>query len=560
MVTVFVDIMITIGMARFYGNITESAVHGKYNQILSLIPLGILLIVIGMISRFSYTYFNTIATNGVKKDLKNSLFKHILLLSPENVSNLRSGELISHFSNDINGVDGVVGNSIINLIKLPITYICVFIYLLKVNWILCLMSVAIAPFAALSGMIFGLVLRNNSRLIHSLIGKINSHLNETFHGFGVVRSFTLEKIQYNKYTNDNQKLFQLELKNSKLQGWYSTGGQLIGTITFLGSLSVGALFVSKETMTVGALLTFVNLVSHLVSPLTGLASQWAGFQRSVAAVERVLDILEKPIDLKKLPSYSPSFELKDSITFQNITFSYEKSENIFEDFQLEIPVGKVVALIGPSGAGKSTLLNLLLGFYKPKLGDILIDSKSIQEINPSQLRTAIAYVPQDTFLFAGTIRENLLIARPYVTEEEMIEATRNANIYEFIMSLPNQFDTEVGERGIKLSGGQKQRIAIARAILKDSPILLLDEATSALDGESEHLVKESLEKLMINRTTIVVAHRLSTIKNADLIMVINKGKIVQRGTHDDLISQEGLYKKLNQTKFISKKSRRLSLV
>lgn len=560
LLTLVADTFITIEFARFYGNITESAIHGKFQQILSLIPYGILLVVIGMISKFSYTYFNTIATNGVKKDLKNYLFKHILQLSPKNVSNLQSGELISHFSNDINGVDGVIGNSIINLIRLPITYICVFIYLFQINWILCLMSVAIAPLAALSGMVFGLFLRNNSRMIHSLIGKINSHLNETFHGFGVIRSFTMEKLQYNKYVSDNQELFQLELKNSKLQGWYSTGGQLIGTITFLGSLSVGALFVSENTMSVGALLTFVNLVNHLVSPLTGLAGQWAGFQRSVAGVERVLDLLEKPIDLKNLPYYSPSLDLKESIQFQNITFSYENDKNVLEDFHLDIPAGKVIALVGPSGAGKSTLFNLLLGFYKPQLGDILIDDKPIQEIDPSELRSAIAYVPQETFLFAGTLRENLMIARPNVTEEEMVDAAFSANIHDFIMSLPNQYETEIGERGIKLSGGQKQRVAIARAIIKDSPILLLDEATSALDGESEYYLKNALDQLMKNRTTIVIAHRLSTIQNADLIMVMNKGKIVQKGTHEELINQDGLYKKLNQTKFKPRKSRRLSLV
>ncbi|WP_160726053.1 ABC transporter ATP-binding protein [Bacillus sp. USDA818B3_A] len=560
LITVFVETFITIGMAKFYGNITETAVHGKFDKILTLIPIGILLIAIGMISRFAYTYFNTIATNGVKKELKNHLFKHILRLSPGYVSNLRSGELISHFTNDINGVDGLLGNSIVNFIKLPITYIFIFIYLMQINWVLCLMSVLIAPLAALSGMIFGLILRNNSKQIHQLIGKVNNLLTETFQGFGVIRSFTMEKDQYQKYRDANQELYQLELKNTKLQGWYATGGQLLGTITFIGSLSIGALFVSKDTMTVGALLTFVNLVGHLVSPLTGLAGQWAGFQRSIAAVERVLDLLDKPAAIKKLPFFSPSMDLKESIQFQNMTFGYEKNKNVFEDFSLEIPAGKVVALVGPSGAGKSTLFNLILKFYRPQSGDILIDQNSIDVINPAKLRSAIAYVPQDIFLFAGTIRENLLIARPNLTETEMVEATINANIHDFIMSLPHKYETEIGERGVKLSGGQKQRLAIARAILKNAPILLLDEATSALDGESEYHVKNALDHLMENRTTIVIAHRLSTIQNADLILVMDKGRIVQKGSHEELLNQEGLYKNLTRTKFDKKKSRKLSLV
>ncbi len=560
LLTVLVDTFITIGFARFYGNITESAVHGSYHEILTLIPVGVILLGVGMLSSFSFTYFNTIATNGVKKDLKNHLFKHILQLSPGKVSNLRSGELLSHFSNDINGVDGVIGSSLINLIKLPITYICVFIYLFQINWLLCLLSVLVAPIAAIFGLLFGLLLRKNSREIHRLIGIIHGHLNETFQGFSVIRSFTMEKLQYEKYKRENSKLYQLELKNAKLQGFYSTGGQIVGTMTFWGSLSLGALFVSREVMTVGALLTFVNLVGHLVSPLTGLAAQWASYQRSIAALERVMDLLEQPIELKELPSFHPALLLNNSIEFENITFGYEFNKNVLQDFYLKVPAGKVIALVGPSGAGKSTLMNLLQGFYKPQVGQIKLDGIPSHKFSPSELRSSIAHVPQETFLFAGTIRENLIIARPGVTEDEMISAAKSAQIHEFILTLENKYDTEVGERGIKLSGGQKQRIAIARAILKNSPILLLDEATSALDGETEFYVKEALNELMKGRTTIVIAHRLSTIKHADVIMVINNGEIVQEGTHEELIRQEGLYKSLNQTEPKQTEKREISLI
>ncbi|MEH7546752.1 ABC transporter ATP-binding protein [Neobacillus vireti] len=555
-----VDIYLTIAFAKFYGEITDTAIHGGYKQILSFIPYGALLILISITSSVAYTFFNMIATNGVKMDLKNHFFNHILRLPSGDVSNYRSGELMSHFSNDIHGVDGVIGSSLISLVRLPIIYIVVFVYLVNINLTLCLVSLIIAPIAALSGLVFGLLLRKNGRLIHRLVGNVNSLLSETFHGFTVIRSFTLEKLQYKKYAKQNQELYQLELDNAKLQSWYKTGEQIIGSITFIINVSIGALFVSKGVLTVGALLTFLNLVTHLFYPITGMANVWAGFQRSVAALERVLDVLEKPADVKELPDFSQNSCVNGTIEYRNVTFSYVENKHVFEHFNLEIPEGKVVALVGPSGAGKSTLFNLLQGFYKPQTGDILIAGKSLRELSASELRSSIALVPQETFLFSGTVKENLLIARPNITEKEMVEAAVRAEIHDFILSLPKGYDTEIGENGIKLSGGQKQRVAIARAILKDAPILLLDEATSALDGETEYYVKEALEELMKGRTTIIIAHRLSTIQHADVIMVMEQGKIVQQGTHKELLKQIGLYRKLYESSFSAKNESTLPLV
>lgn len=547
------DIYLTIAFAKFFGQITDSAIQGGYKQILSFIPFGGLLIVLSIFSSVCYTYCETFATNGVKMDMKNHLFQHVLRLAAGDVSNYRSGELMSHFSNDIHGVDGVIGSNLISLIRLPIIYIVVFVYLANINLTLCLISLIVAPIVAISGVVFGLLLRKNGRLIHSLIGNINNLLSETFHGFQVIRSFTLEKLQYKKYVHQNKVLFQLELENAKLRSWYNTGGQIIGSTTFIVNLSIGALFVSNGALTVGSLLTFLNLVNHLFYPITGFGGLWAGFQRSVAALERVLDVFDKPIDTKELPAFDPSMKKVESIGFKDVTFSYDHNNNVLENFHLDIPAGKMIAIVGPTGAGKSTLFNLLQGFYKPESGEIKISGKSIKEFSTSQLRSVIAHVPQETFLFAGSFRENLMLARPNVSEKEMIEAAVIAEIHEYILSLPKGYDTEIGENGIKLSGGQKQRIAIARAIIKDAPILLLDEATSALDGETEFHVKEALEEVMRGRTTIVIAHRLSTIQNADIIFVMNNGKIVQSGTHKELIKQNGLYRKLHNSAFNSNK-------
>ncbi|NHM29293.1 ABC transporter ATP-binding protein [Neobacillus terrae] len=559
LVLLALDIYLTIAFASFYGRITDSAMHGGVKEILSLLHYGVALLFISIVSNFSYIYFDTIAINAVKVDLKNHLLHHILRIPADEASNLRTGELMSHFSNDIHGIDSMIGSSLISLIRLPIIYIVVFIYLANINLTLCLVSLIIAPIAGLSGILFGLLLRKNGREIHHLVGNIQNHLNESFQGINVIRSFTLEKMFYQKYKNKNQELFQLELENSKLRGWYYSGGQIISSMTFLVSLSVGALYVSKSVLSVGALFTFLNLVNHLVYPLTGLASQWAGFQRSVAAIERVMKVLNKQADVMELPSFLPGRAVEKYIKFEDLSFSYSENKNVFEHFNIEIPAGKVTAIVGPSGAGKSTLFHLLQGFYKPQAGEILLDGEPLDTFDTSTLRSSIAHVPQETFLFAGSVKDNLTIARPDITDKEMILAAQTAQLHEFIRSLPDGYETEIGERGIKLSGGQKQRLAIARAILKNAPILLLDEATSALDTETEHLVKEALDKLMKGRTTIIIAHRLSTIQSADQILVLDEGKIVQKGTHNELINSIGLYRNLYESSYKENKKQELSM-
>jgi ATP-binding cassette, subfamily B, bacterial len=554
------DIFFTIAFAWFFGNITDAAIRSDFEELKRLIPIGIGLTVLNIISNFCDIYFETIASNGLKKDLKEHLFKHILSLPAGVASNLRSGDLLSYFTNDIHSIDGVTGSSLINLIRLPLTYIAVLIYLFQINWVLSMISILIAPIAIVAGAGFGLLLKWNGRKLHSLIAQINNTLSETFQGFQVIRSFTLEKKVFEKFTRENDDYFKLELENAKLQGWYYSGGYLISSVVFLTCLSLGAYFVYQKEMAIGSLLTFTNLVGYLVYPLTGLAGQWAGFQRSITAIERIIELVEKPVASLELAAYSPVKSNMKSIEFKNITFSYDENKMIFSNLSLKMSSGKMVALVGPSGAGKTTLFNLLQGFYQPQSGKILIDGIPTEEMTLSELRSSIAHVPQETFLFAGSIRENLSLAREGISEVEMMEAAKQACIHDFIMGLPQGYDSEIGERGIKLSGGQKQRVAIARAILKDAPILLLDEATSALDSHTESEVKQALVHLMSGKTTIVIAHRLSTIQNADQIIVLDEGEVVQTGTHEELISENGLYRKLNSSVLKPKKSEHLYLL
>lgn len=541
-----IDISLILAYAWFIGSLTDAAVHRDFDRLKGLLFTGVGITAISIATNFMDTYLETVAVNAVKRDLNLDLFKHILLLPGNHVTNVHSGELLSHFTNEIHNVDGIVGRGLINLIRYPVISIASFIYLVQISWKLSLLSLLVVPVAVIGGAVFGWLLRNNSRLIHTMISSINKSLNDTFQGFVVIRSFTLEKLFFAKYARMNQDLYSLELKDAKLRGWFYAGGEAIGASAFLTSFVAGAYFVSGNVITIGALLSFITLVGRMVNPLTGLAGQWASYQRSLSAIERIINLLDKPVESKELPSFAPTPLLHRRIQFDDISFSYDGQKNVFEHFQLQIPKGQVVAFVGPSGAGKSTLFNLLQGFYRCQSGSILIDDASIEDITLSGLRNSIAYVPQETFLFSGTIRENLMLARPRISEAEMIHASKSANIHEFITALPEGYDTEIGERGVRLSGGQRQRISIARAILKDAPILLLDEATSALDSETEFLVKDALDRLMKNRTTLIIAHRISTIQHADVIVVLDQGKIMQMGKHHELINEQGLYSELNK--------------
>lgn len=544
-----VDVALTLVFAWFYGSITDAAIHGDITRLLRLVALGVALLIVSIFTAYFNVYLDTVATNGVKNNLKTDLYKRILLLPAAKHFNLRSGDLISHFTNDIHSIDGVIGRSFIELIKLPVIYLAVFIYLLQIHWKLAVLGVLAAPFALAIGAVFGLLLRRNSRLINELLGNMNGLLNETFQGFMMIRSFSIERWLFGKFAAQNRELFALELQNARLRGKFLAGGDAISTLIFLASLCFGAYFISRDMLTVGSLLTFVNLIDHMIYPLTGLAAQWAGFQRSVSAVERISRVMQETPESPRLPYYIRQAPAAVAIDVNNIAFSYDGRMRIFDRFDMHIPAGKVVAIVGQSGAGKTTLFNLLQGFFKPEEGAIWIDGRPADSYSSSELRSRFAYVPQETFLFDGTVRENLSIARPDIAEAEMREAAAAANIHDFICAFPDGYDTEIGERGLRLSGGQKQRLAIARAILKDAPILLLDEATSALDNESEHEVKEALDRLMQGRTTIVIAHRLSTIRHADLIIVLDKGKIVQQGNHEELMETDGLYRQLYQREF-----------
>ncbi|WP_026694390.1 ABC transporter ATP-binding protein [Peribacillus kribbensis] len=552
-VMLFINIFTTIVFAWYFGAVTDAAIQSDFSKLKLLVPMGAGLLMFSMVSSYVNSYCETIASTGVKRDLENYLFSHVLRLPAKNTANLRSGDLISHFTTDLHSIDGIIGSSLIDLIRLPVIYMVVFIYLYHINSTIALISLCTAPAAAVLGVFFGLILRRNGRKIFDLVSSLNGMISETFQGLHVVRTFTLEKVLFDRFSGRNRKLMQLELENTKLRSWFFSAGTFISYLIYFISVCLGSLYISKGTLTVGALLTFLNLVNHLVYPMTGLAGQWAGFQRSIIAADRLLRVLEQKAEAEELPDYIKPAGISMPIEMKDLSFGYQEDQILFQKFNLSLPTGKVIAVVGPSGAGKSTLFSLIQGIYKPFSGEIQIGGKPIEDMILAELRSSIAFVPQETFLFGGSIKDNLMLAKPGLTEREMIRACQDAYIHDFIRSLPYGYDTQIGERGVKLSGGQKQRIAIARALLKDAPILMLDEATSALDTETEHYVQQALDKLVKGRTTLIIAHRLSTVKSADLIVVLNEGRLIQSGSHQELMGQEGLYRKLYHSEFSKRK-------
>jgi ATP-binding cassette, subfamily B, bacterial len=545
----FLNIIITFIMAWFLKTITDAAISKDFELLKKLFIFGLCLLVLNSLTTYLHSYIESATYSKVTRDLKIALFHKTLRLRTEQFNQYHSGELLSRLTNDIHSAAGLIGSNLLDLIRLPILFVAVFIYLASMNWKLSIVSLSVSPFIVISGVFFGLLLKDNGKLILETQAKINSLLNDVLAGYTVVRCFSLERLMYGRYKEHCHSQLLLEMKSAKLSGGMGAGSSIAGGAAYFLNLGFGAYLVAHDALTVGSLLAFLSLMQHLVYPFMGMASSWSNFQYSVSAFERVWEILGSESEFIELPSSERSHLSSVAVECRNVSFHYERDTKVIDHLDVVIPAGRVAAIVGPSGAGKSTLFKLLLGLYTPPSGEILLNGRSLLDLNQEELRSLIAYVPQESYLFDGTIRENLLHGYPHASEIELIKAAKDANIHDFIMTLPERYDSRIGERGVRLSGGQKQRIAIARAILKNAPLLLLDEATSALDNENEVMVQESLGKLMKGRTTIVIAHRLSTIQNADWILVMDNGKVVAQGTHEMLLNQDNPYSRMFYLQF-----------
>jgi ATP-binding cassette subfamily B protein len=540
----FVDIALTLFFTWFLSEVTDAALSGEVQVVRNLLVFGAVMVAASLVSVYYETKLEYEAVNRIRRDLKLYLFGHMLRLPATFFASYHSGDLVSRLTNDMQSTEGAIGVNLLNLIRMPLMALAAFIYLMSIHWQLSLISLLLGPAALLIGGLFGKRIRDNSRRLQTQLGRVNGLLHDVFAGYSVVRAFAMENKFARRYESDSEQVLALERKDAKLMAMLQAGSSTVSLTSFFISLGIGAYYVAEGTISVGLLLAFVNLIQYLLYPFSGLAQQWGGLQRSLAAIERIYKVIDEKPDRDRFPVYLSPGKLHTGVRLEAVTFSYEGRSSAIRGIDLSIPAGQTVAIVGPSGAGKSTLMQLIMGFYKPDHGSIYLDDHRLQGTDPDLWRSYMSLVPQEPYLFTGTIRDNIAGGRLDATLEEVERAGMEANAHAFIMALPDGYDTWIGERGSTLSGGQKQRITIARAILKDAPILLLDEATSSLDGETEAAVKDALARLMQGKTTIMIAHRLSALAGADRIIVLDQGGVAEEGSHEQLMERDGLYARL----------------
>jgi subfamily B ATP-binding cassette protein MsbA len=422
-------------------------------------------------------------------------------------------------------------------------------FMLYIDWKLSLLTFITLPLIVYAINTSARKLRSASRTMQERFSDITSVLQESVLTIRVVQSFGREDFEIDRFNHENQRNFQAIMKTVQLMATLTPIIELLAAISVTIIIWYGGREVIHGHLTSGALISFIIYIANFSNPMKRLSQVYGNIQRALAAAQRVFEVLDTEPEIKEAPGASALPPINGHVAFTNVTFEYKPGEPVLTDISFEVRPGQMVAIVGPSGGGKTTIANLIPRFYDPTDGQVTIDGIDIKTVTIDSLRRQIGLVPQETMLFNGTIYNNILFGDLDASKEAVIAAAKAANAHNFITAMPHGYDTQIGDRGAMLSGGQRQRIAIARAILKNPQILILDEATSALDAESEALVQEALDKLMVGRTSFVIAHRLSTIQRADLILVMDKGEIVERGTHADLLEAGGLYSKLHLLRF-----------
>jgi subfamily B ATP-binding cassette protein MsbA len=538
----------------FFSFLFRYVFSGTHSE--ALIKICIVIIIaffLKNISGYLQAYFMAYVEQGLVKDIRNEVYRHLHTLSLGYFTSERTGNLISRITNDVNIINTGISATFLNLVREPLLIVVFLMIAISINWRLTLISLLVLPFALYFISKLGLRLHKESRISQERMADITSVLQETISGVKVVKAFGMEEFENKKFQTQTWRYFKSLLKITRIRNLASPITEFLSVVAGVVIIWYGGMQVLElGTMRASEFLTFLIAIFQIMPPVKELTSVNNRIQESTSAAKRVFEILDIEPDIKEAPNAIELKEFKDEIVFENVWFSYNGTKNgdfILKGINLKVKKGEILAIVGPSGAGKSTLVDLIPRFYDPTEGRILIDGIDLRMIKIKSLRDKIGIVTQETILFNDTIRNNIAYGLEDCPIDKIIEAAKAANAHDFIMQLPNGYDTVIGERGMKLSGGQRQRISIARALLKNPPILILDEATSNLDAESEILVQEAIERLMQNRTVFVIAHRLSTIRNADRIIVIDNGRIVQEGKHEELIHQDGLYKKLYEMQF-----------
>ncbi|MCL1667751.1 ABC transporter ATP-binding protein/permease [Elizabethkingia ursingii] len=519
--------------------------HGSLNVLLWLCIITGVAFFLRNIVRYLGAYLLIFYRVGVTKDLRGSMYRKILTLPVSFFSEQRKGDLMSRMSNDVGEVENNILGSLVDLVNSPFMLIGTLASLFFLNPQLTLFSLLVLPVMGTLISLIGKSLKKDSHKAQNELGNVFSIVDETLKSAKIIKIFNADKLLDNRFTGSMTKWINHSISLGRKRELASPMSEFLGAITFLIITWYGGyqILVNKN-MQPQDFLVFLGMFFQILPPAKSLATSISNIQKGEASLIRVMDILDADVKVDEIANPIPVSELKDRIEFKNVGFYYNKENLILKNFNLSIPKGSTVALVGQSGSGKTTIANLLARFYDVTEGSITVDGNNIKDLKLKEYRAILGMVTQESVLFNDTIYNNIAMGKENATREEIIEAAKIANAHQFIESLPDGYETNIGDDGNKLSGGQKQRVSIARAVLKNPPIMILDEATSALDTESERFVQEALEKMMENRTSLVIAHRLSTIQKADWIVVMERGVIIEQGTHYDLMDNNSVYRKL----------------
>lgn len=543
---VAVQLIIPWVIRQLISAVTDRQGEPEAYQLITTMTLAVVAVyLVRGVLQFLRSYMAHLAGWNVVADLRKYIYDHLQRLTLRFYEDKQTGQLMSRVINDTDLFEQLIAHAIPDVLVNLITLIAITIVLFNLNWMLALLCLIPIPLVLASLRLYARYVRPKFVERQRLLGELNAILNDNLSGIREIKAFTREDEEYGRVGNGIELYKNANLRALRLMAIFQPFIEFASSLGMLVVIYFGGRLAFQQVLPVADLVAFFLYLEMFYQPVRNLSGAWEAVQNAMAGAERVAGLLEEEPELeKRQDAVKLNGKAQGHLVFRDVSFEYIPTDAVLDEINLDIPARQVVALVGPTGVGKSTLASLIPRFYDVKSGSISLDGHDIRDLTLESLRSQISIVLQDVFLFHGTVRDNLLFGRLDATEDEMVEAAKIANAHNFIMDLPDRYDTMIGERGIKLSGGQKQRLSIARAVLKDAPILILDEATSSVDTETELLIQQALERLIAGRTTIVIAHRLSTIRNADQIVVLEGKRIVEQGTHNELFAQGGLYHRL----------------
>ena len=534
-------------------DMVDKVLSDKDSMMLNLIAASIVVIFIARgIFYYGQNYLMSYVGQHVVIDIRAEVFKKLQRLSMSFYDKNKTGTIMSYVTNDVNALQGAMVENTIELVTEGFILIGSIVAMVYLDWKLTVVTFCTFPIVLWFMDFFGKRIRSSGGQIQEATADITSVLQESVSSARVVKSFVREGYEIERFEKENVANFKANMRNAKYMATLTPVIELVAALGVTVILWYGGHNVIDGVTTAGSLIAFLVYAVNISNPIKRVTRTIGNIQKALAAAERVFTVMDLPEEVKNLPGATELPPVHGNIAFNHVSFAYNTGEEVLHDVSFEVKPGQVIGLVGPSGAGKSTIASLLPRFYDASAGKITVDGTDIKAVTLDSLREQVGIVPQETLLFNGTVYDNIKYGRLDATKEEILAAAAAANAHDFILNLPQGYETQLGDRGVNISGGQRQRIAIARAILKNPRILILDEATSALDTESERLVQEALDRLMVGRTSFVIAHRLSTIKNADRILVLEDGKLVEDGNHEQLMAMDGLYAHLYKIQYRNK--------